>query len=95
MAAEITVLELTDDSSVAEARALVVAKAPEHGATYVVQQSPAEVAEGSLSPRRVAVIEFENVEGARAFLATNEYAELKVVRAAAGADVSVVLVDGS
>ena len=48
MAAEITVLELTDDSSVAEARALVVAKAPEHGATYVVQQSPAEVGGGQL-----------------------------------------------
>ena len=38
MAAWITVLELTDDSSVAEARARVVAKAPEHGGTYVVQQ---------------------------------------------------------
>ena len=95
MAAYITVLELTDDSSFAETRARVVATAPEHGGTYVVQQAPAEVAEGSLSPRRVGVIEFENVEGARAFLATNEYAELKEVRAAAGSDVSVVLVDGS
>ena len=43
----------------------------------------------------MAVIEFENVEGARACVATDEHAELKAVRAAAGADVSVVLVDGS
>ena len=43
----------------------------------------------------MAVIEFEDVEGARAFLATDEYTELQADRAAAGADVSVVLVDGS
>ncbi len=95
MAAYITVLELTDDSAYADARARLVARAPEHGGVYRVQHAPAEVIEGSLTPQRVAVIEFENVEGARAFLATPEYDEVNAIRAASGADVSVILVEGA
>ena len=88
-------LELADDSADADARSRLVARAPEHGGTYRVQQASAEVIEGSLTAQRVAVIEFESVEGARAFLATPDYAEVKAIRAASGADVSVVLVEGA
>ena len=95
MAAYITVLELADDSADADARERLVARAPEHGGAYRIQQAPAEVIEGSLTPQRVAVIEFESVERARAFLATPEYDEVKAIRAASGADVSVILVEGA
>ena len=95
MAAYITVMEMADDSAYADARARLVAKAPEHGGTYRVEHAPSEVFEGSLAPHRVAVIEFESVEGARAFLATPEYAEVKAIRSASGADVSVILVQGT
>ena len=73
VAAYITVMELADESSYADARSRLVARAPEHGGTYRVQQAPAEVIEGSLTPQRMAVIEFESIEAARAFLATPEY----------------------
>ena len=95
MAAYITVMELADESAYADARSRLVARAPEHGGTYRVQQAPAEVIEGSLTPQRVAVIEFESIEAARAFLATPEYAEVKAIREASGAHVSVVLVEGA
>ncbi len=95
MTAYITVLEMADDSAYADARARLVARAPEHGGTYRVEHAPSEIFEGSLTPQRVAVIEFESVEGARAFLATPEYDHVKAIRAASGADVSVVLVEGT
>ena len=94
MPAYVVVLELVDDSSFAVQRERLAAKIGAHSGTYLVRGRAAEIAEGSLSPQRVAVLEFESAEGARSFLASAEYAELKEIRAQAGADVSVILVEG-
>ena len=86
---------MADDSAYADARARLVARAPAHGGTYRVEHAPSEVVEGSLTPHRVAVIEFESVAGARAILATPEHEKVTAIRAASGADVSVVLAEGT
>ncbi len=47
-----------------------------------------------MEPRRVAVIEYQSVEDARALIESAEYAELRELRAQSDAFVSVVLVEG-
>jgi uncharacterized protein (DUF1330 family) len=51
-----------------------------YGGRYVVRGGASEVLEGSWQPRRLVVLEFENVERARAWWASPEYAPAKAVR---------------
>ena len=94
MAAYIVVLELGDDSSFAEQRNRLAAPVEAHGGKYLVSGAAAEITEGSLAPQRLAVLEFESVERARALLASAEYTALKELRARSAADVSVSVVEG-
>ena len=94
MAAYVVVIELADESSYAEQRDRLAQKIEAQGGKYLVRGTPSEIAEGNLEARRVAVIEYENVEGARAMLSSAEYTELREIRAQSDAFVSVVLVEG-
>ena len=94
MSAYVVVVELADESSYAEQRDRLAQKIEAQGGKYLVRGAPSEVAEGNLEPRRVAVIEYENVESARELLSSAEYAELREIRAQSDAFVSVVLVEG-
>ena len=94
MAAYVVVIELADESSYAEQRERLAQKIEAQGGRYLVRGTPSEIAEGNLEPRRVAVIEYESVEGARATLSSAEYTELREMRAQSDAFVSVVLVQG-
>ena len=94
MAAYVVVIELADESSYAEQRERLAQKIEAQGGKYLVRGAPSKIAEGNLEPRRVAVIEYESVEGAREMLSSAEYAELREMRAQSDAFVSVVLVQG-
>ena len=94
MAAYVVVIELADESSYAEQRDRLAQKIEAQGGKYLVHGTPSEIAEGNLEPKRVAVIEYENVEGAHAMLSSAEYTELREIRAQSDAFVSVVLVEG-
>ena len=63
MAAYVVVIELADESSYAEQRDRLAQKIEAQGGRYLVRGTPSEIAEGNLEPRRVAVIEYESVEG--------------------------------
>ena len=74
MPAYMVVLELADEQSYAAQRELLAERVQARGGRYLVRGAPAEVAEGGLEPRRVAVVEFENLESAQELIASDEYA---------------------
>ena len=54
-----------------------------YGGQYLVRGVSGEVLEGSWNPRRLVVLEFENMERAKAWYASPEYADLKKLRQSA------------
>ena len=95
MSAYVVVVQLADESSYAEQRDRLAERIEEQGSKYLVRGAPFQVAEGSLEPRRVAVIEYESIEGVQEMIESAEYAELREIRAQSDAFVSVVVVDGA
>jgi uncharacterized protein (DUF1330 family) len=64
-----------------------------HGGRYVVRGGRTETLEGDWSPTRVVILEFEDLEQARAWYESAEYQRLRQSRERA-AVVSLVLVPG-
>ena len=60
---------------------------------YVARGGPVEVREGSWTPSRLVILEFPDVERARAWWASPEYAPAKAVRQAC-ADSQLVITEG-
>ena len=85
--------EITDETLYAEFRARVAATVATHGGKYLVRGGAAESIEGDWKPHRVVVVEFDNVEQAKAWLNSPEYAELREIRLKS-ANASVIVVEG-
>lgn len=64
-----------------------------YGGRFIVRGGRAERLEGTIEPKRVVVIEFENAERARAWWASGEYAGPKALRQAT-ARTDMILVEG-
>ena len=64
-----------------------------HSGRYIVRGGPSEVLEGSWQPRRLVILEFSNVEQARAWWDSPEYAPAKAVRQRC-ADTEMLLIQG-
>ena len=64
-----------------------------HGGRYVVRGGQTETLEGDWHPTRLVVLEFDDLEQARAWYASPEYQRLKESRQGA-ASASLVLVPG-
>lgn len=64
-----------------------------YGGRFIVRGGNAERLEGTIEPRRVVVIEFENAERARAWWSSAEYAGPKALRQAT-AKTDMILVEG-
>ena len=64
-----------------------------YGGRYVVRGGAAEKLEGDWDPNRVVVLEFESVEQAKAWWASEEYREPKALRQSAST-ANMVVVQG-
>lgn len=65
-----------------------------HGGRFVVRGGAVDVLEGDITPGRVVVLEFDSVEIARRWYASEEYATARSARANAAFG-SFVLVEGT
>ena len=86
-------VRITDETLFAEYRERVTATAEAHGGKYLVRGGAVEVIQGDWAPRRVVVVEFDNVEQARAWQSSLEYAELKVILDKSS-NTNVIIVEG-
>ena len=64
-----------------------------YGGRYLVRGGPLFVVEGSWQPRRLVVLEFDDLEKARTWITSPEYQAVKPLRHGA-AEFNVVLVEG-
>ena len=85
--------QVTDPNTFSEFRQQVAATVESHGGRYLVRGGSAEVVEGSWSPDRIVVIEFDNVGAARAWLNSPEYNAVKNIRQRS-ANANILVVDG-
>ncbi|HEX6100704.1 MAG TPA: DUF1330 domain-containing protein [Thermoanaerobaculia bacterium] len=73
-------IEVTDPTLYEDYKRLASASIAAHGGRYLVRGGRSEVLDGTWTPRRLVVLEFESVEKARAWRESPEYAEAKKVR---------------
>ena len=68
--------------------------AEKYGGVYRARGGELDVVESDLwSPSRIVIVEFPDMQSARAFVHSEEYAPVKAIRHA-NADCSLVIVDG-
>ncbi len=85
--------EITDETVFAEFRERIAATVEAHGGRYLVRGGATEVADGDWTPGRLVILEFDDVERARAWLHSPEYAELREIRRKS-ANASVIIAEG-
>ena len=85
--------EITDEAVFAEFRERVAATVEAHGGRYLVRGGATEVADGDWTPGRLVILEFDDVDRARAWLNSPEYAELREIRRKS-ANASVIIAEG-
>jgi len=76
-------IEITDPDTFEKYRAGVPATIAAYGGKYLVRGAQGEVLEGSWTPKRLVVLEFESMERAKAWYNSPEYADLKKLRQSA------------
>jgi uncharacterized protein (DUF1330 family) len=72
--------EVTDPQGFARYREIVPAIIEQFGGRFLVRGGKAEALEGDWEPSRLIIIEFANVERAKAWWSSEEYAEAKALR---------------
>ena len=94
MAAYVIVdVEITDASLYRQFMERVTGTVESHGGRFVVRGGEFEVILGDWSPRRLAVLEFGDVEQVRTWLASPEYIALDDMRSRSS-NINMVVVDG-
>lgn len=86
-------IEVTDPHRYEEYKALAPPAIEAHGGKYLVRGGPHETVEGETEQRRVVVLEFPDVDAARAFYHSPEYTAARAVRDGA-AEGQFVIVEG-
>jgi uncharacterized protein (DUF1330 family) len=86
-------IEVQDQAVYEKYKALAPPAIAAHGGRYLARGGRTEVLEGTWSPKRAVVLEFPSVEKARAWWASAEYAEGKVLRQAC-ARTNMIVVEG-
>ena len=76
-------IEVTDPDTYAKYAAGVPATVALYGGTYLIRGTAGEVAEGTWTPKRLVVLEFESMERLKAWYDSPEYADLKKLRQSA------------
>jgi uncharacterized protein (DUF1330 family) len=64
-----------------------------HGGRFVARGGPHEILEGDYSPVRVVIIEFPDMDAARGWYQSDDYAPLRELRRSAS-DTDILVVEG-
>ena len=89
----ITDVEITDADLYREFRERVTSTVEAHGGRFVARGGEFEVVLGDWTPKRLAIIEFENIQQVRAWLNSPEHIALDPIRSKS-ANVNMVVVEG-
>lgn len=73
-------IEVTDPAGYEEYKKLAPAAVKLYGGKYLARGGPNETLEGDWHTRRLVILEFENVEKAKAWLNSPEYAPARALR---------------
>ena len=73
-------IEVTDPVLYEDYKRLASASIAAHGGRYLVRGGKSEVLDGTWTPRRLVVLEFDSFEKAKAWRESPEYAAAKKVR---------------
>lgn len=73
-------IEVTDPVLYEEYKRLASLSIVAHGGRYLVRGGTSEVLDGTWTPRRLVVLQFDSVDQAKAWRHSPEYAEAKKVR---------------
>ena len=83
--------EITDQALFDEYARDIVAVTEAHGGRYLVRGGATEVVEGSRTPHRVVIIEFEDLDGAHGFVSDPEYARLADIRSRSSVTTTIIV----
>ena len=86
-------LDVTDPEDFARYREMVPSSIEQFGGRYIVRGGKVETLEGDWSPSRLVIIQFDSAEQARAWWASEEYAEAKALRQAC-ANTQLIVAEG-
>ena len=86
-------IEVTDPVRYQDYVHLASASIAAHGGRYLVRGGASEVLDGEWIPRRLVVLEFDSSAQAKAWRASAEYAQAKVIRDSC-ARMNMVVVEG-
>jgi uncharacterized protein (DUF1330 family) len=73
-------IEVTDPAGYEEYKRLAAPTVALYGGEYIARGGYTETLEGSWSPKRLVILQFENVERAKAWLNSDEYREARALR---------------
>lgn len=86
-------IEVTDPVRYEEYKRLASAAIAAHRGRYVVRGGASEVLDGEWTPKRLVILEFDDVAAAKAWRNSPEYAEAKKVREVS-AKANMIVVEG-
>lgn len=73
-------VEVTDPEGYEEYKRLATPTVASYGGAYLARGGKIETIEGDWSPKRLAILQFENMERAKAWLDSPEYGEALALR---------------
>jgi uncharacterized protein (DUF1330 family) len=92
MAAYVIVqIDIRDPATYERYKELAPPSIAQYGGRYIARGGACETLEGSWRPGRLVILEFPDMDAARAWWASPEYAEAKALRNAAASSEMVVL----
>jgi len=86
-------IEITDPVGYEEYKRLAGPTVEQSGGKYIVRGGACETLEGDWKPKRIVILQFENMERAKAWLHSAEYAEPRKMRQRT-ARTRMILVEG-
>jgi uncharacterized protein (DUF1330 family) len=94
MAAYVIVeMDVTDPVAIEDYRRLAAASVAAHGGRYIVRGGAMEPLEGDWKPLRLVVLEFPDLQSAKAWWSSRDYAAARAIRERA-ARTRMILVQG-
>jgi uncharacterized protein (DUF1330 family) len=86
-------VEVTDPAGFEEYRKGLPATLAAYGGRFLTKPGAIEVVEGEWAPKRLAIVEFENVARVKAWLESSEYRALQQIRHRTS-NTNALIVDG-
>ena len=87
-------VEVTDPQGFEEYRQLVPVSIEKYGGRYVVRGGQTDTLEGQWQPKRLVILQFDSVERAKQWWASDEYREAKALRQRTAIS-NLVIVEGA